>query len=157
MGWKKTIAVGLVALTFGGLYAKNKLEKVKKHFENIKIVPVGLSDLSLKYNNGFPILLFKVDFKFINPQNKPFVLNGLLAKIQRIIIYDGQGKALGVSTPNIGKLSIPANGTATLPNVPFMIDAKLLIKNILDYKNIKLSSFKFEVIISILGTEHKVN
>lgn len=156
MGWKTKVAISLVAITVGAVYAKNQVERLSKHFENVKIIPAGLRDLNLKWNNGFPVLHFKVDFKFINPLPEPFVLNGFLAKLQRIIIYDGQGKALGVSTPNLGRLAIPANGVATLPNVPFMIDAKLLLKNILDYKNIKLESFKFESIISVMGTEHKV-
>lgn len=155
MGWKTKVALGLVALTVGVIYSKNEAERIKTHFDNIKIIPAWLSDLSLKWNNGFPVLHFKVDFKFINPLPEPFIMNGLFATLKRIIIYDGTGKALGVSTPNIGRLAIPANGVATLPKVPFMLDAKLLLKNILDYKNIKLDSFKFESIISILGTEHK--
>lgn len=156
MGWKTIAALALVGATVTALYFKNKVDRITKQFENIKILPVGFRELKLKWNNGFPVLVFKVDFKFINPQPEPFDLNGLIAKLQRIIIYDGKGKALGVSTPNLGKLTIPGNGTTTLPNVPFTVDATQLFKNILDYKNIDLSNFKFEGIISILGTEHKI-
>ena len=156
MGWKTIIAVTLVGASVTALYVKNKVDRITKQFENIQILPTGLRDLKLNWNNGYPTLQFKVDFKFVNPQPEPFDLNGLIAKLQRIIIYDGKGKALGVSTPNIGRLTIPGNGTTTLPNVPFTVDAMQLLKNILDYKNINLASFKFEGIISILGTEHKI-
>lgn len=155
MGWKTIAALTLVGATIGTIYVKNKAERITKQFENIQILPDGLRDLKFKWNNGFPILDFKVDFKFINPQPEPFELNGWIAKLKRIIIYDNQGKALGVSTPNLSQLIVPGNGTKTLSNVPFTVDAKLLLKNVLDYKKVDLSKFKFESIISILGTEHK--
>lgn len=156
MGWKTAIAFTLVGVTMTALIVKNKAKILTRHFENIQILPAGFRGLKLKWNNGYPTLEFKVDFKFINPLPEAFDLNGMIAKLQRIIIYDTQGKPLGVSTPNLSKLSIPANGTATLANVPFTVDATQLLKNILDYKNINLSNFKFEGIISILGTQHKI-
>lgn len=157
MGWKKTVAFGLITLSVSALLVRNKMQKIIKHYESIKILPAGLSDLNVKWNDGKPIISFKVDFKFLNPLSEPFVFNGYLAKLQRIIIYDGTGKALGVSTPNIGKLTIPANGVATLPKVPFILDLQLLAINIINYKSLKLDSFKFESIVSILGAEYKIS
>ncbi|MFC4817626.1 hypothetical protein [Flavobacterium sp. GCM10023249] len=156
MGWKTIAAITLAGASITALYVKNKVDRMTKQFENIQIIPVGFRGLKLKWNNGFPLLEFKVDFKLTNPQPEPFDLNGFIAKLQRIIIYDGKGKPLGVSTPNLDRLTIPGNGTSTLPNVPFTVDATQLLKNIVDYKNINLSNFKFEGIISILGTEHKI-
>lgn len=156
MGWKTAVAFTLVGISVTAIIVKKKAERLTRHFENIKTLPVGFRGLKLNWNNGFPTLEFKVDFKFINPLPEAFDLNGMIVKLQRIIIYHAQGKALGVSTPNLGKLTIPANGAITLSNIPFTVDATQLLKNILDYKNINLSNFKFEGIISILGTEHKI-
>jgi hypothetical protein len=156
MGWKTAAAFTLVGITITAIIVKNKAERLTKHFENIQILPSGFRGLKLNWNNGFPTLEFKVDFKFTNPLPEAFDLNGMIAKLQRIIIYDAQGKPLGVSTPNLSKLTIPANGTTTLSNIPFTVDATQLLKNVIDYKNINLSNFKFEAIISILGTQHKI-
>lgn len=156
MSIKKIIAIGLITASVGFLVIKSKIEKFTKQFDSVKILPISLSDLQFIWNDGKPLLRFKINLEFTNQLAEKVTLNGLIFKLQRIIIYDTYGKAIGVSTPNIGNITIPPHGKYVLPNVPFEVDVKALAINLLNYKNITKDSFKFESIISVLGAEYKI-
>lgn len=156
MGIKKIIAIGLVTATIGAVLIRQKIQKTIKQIGSVGILPVGISDLQFKWNDFKPLVSFKVDLMLTNPLTEAISINGLIAKVQRIVIYDAQGKALGVSTPNIGKINIPANGNYTLPKVPFTLDAQRLAITLINYKSLSKDNFKFETIVSILGAEYKI-
>ncbi len=156
MSIKKTIAIVLVTGTIGYVLVMQKIKTLTKQFDSIKITPIGISNLKLNWNDFEPQLKFNVDLSFKNPLTDPFEVNGVVAKLQRIIIMDANGKALGVATPNVGKIVIPANSSFTLKNVPFIVDLKGSIITSLNYKKLSLDSLKFESIVSILGYEYKI-
>ncbi|WP_394760070.1 hypothetical protein [Flavobacterium sp.] len=156
MSIKKVIAIGLVTGAVGYVLVKQKIDKLTKQFDSIKILPTGLSALKLDWNDFKPQLKFNCDLSFANPLTDSFEINGVVAKLQRIIILDATGKAIGVATPNVGKIVVPANGNYTLRNVPFVLDLQGSIINIVNYKLLTLKNLKFEAIVSILGAEYKI-
>jgi hypothetical protein len=156
MSIKKILAIALVTGAVGYVLVKQKIEKLTKQFDSIKIVPTGLNSIKLNWNDFKPQLNFNVDLSFANPLTDSFEVNGGIAKLQRIIILDTTGKAIGVATPNVGKITVPANGNYTLQNVPFILDLQGAIVNIVNYKLLTLKNLKFEVIVSVLGYEYKI-
>ena len=156
MSIKKIIAIGLVTGSVGYVLVKQKIEKLTKQFDSIKILPAGLNSIKLDWNDFKPQLKFNVDLSFANPLTDSFEVNGVVAKLQRIIILDTTGKAIGVATPNVGKIIVPAGGNYTLRNVPFILDLQGAIVNIVNYKMLTLKSLKFEAIVTILGYEYKI-
>lgn len=156
MSTKRVIAISLIALSAGAILLKNKIDKLTKQFESISIIPAKLSNIKLIWNDSKPLVNFNIDLKFSNPLSEKFQVNGLVAKLQRIIILDKNGFPLGVATPNVGKITIPANGFFIIPNVPFVLDLKNTIINVTNYKLLTLQTLKFEAIISVLGYEYKI-
>ena len=156
MSIKKIIAIGLVTGSIGYVLVKHKIETILKQFDSIKIVPTGLNSIKLNWNDFKPQLKFNCDLSFANPLTESFEINGVVAKLQRIIILDNTGKVLGVATPNVSKIVIPAGENYTLRNVPFVIDLQGTIINIVNYKLLTLKNLKFEAIVSVLGYEYKI-
>ena len=156
MGFKKIIAVGLIATTIVGVMLSQNIKNAIKKLQSVKIVPTSLRDFDAKFNDFKPFVSFKLNILLFNPLNEAIQVNGYIAKLQRIIIKDKKGNVLGVSTPNIGKISIPAKASYTLPNVPFSLDIQTLAINLINYKTITKDSFQFEVIISVAGAEYKL-
>ena len=156
MSIKKIIAIGLVTGAIGYVLVKQKIEKISAQYAKIKIIPTGLNNIKLDWNDFKPQLKFNVNLSFSNPTNEDFEVNGIVAKLQRIIILDTTGKAIGVATPNVGKITVPASGEYTLKNVPFILDLQGTIVNIVNYKLLSLNSLKFQAIVSVLGYEYKI-
>jgi hypothetical protein len=156
MGAKKIIAITLITASILAVIIRQKISKASKQYDSLKIIPTGIQDLQLEWNDFKPLLKFNMKLQLINPLNEAFDINGVVAKLERIIIYDKKGKILGVSSPAIGKITVPANGSFTLPKVPFTLDVQTLAINLINYQSLTKDSFTFEGIISVLGAEYKI-
>jgi len=154
MSVKKNIAIALIVTTIAGIVIKNKFDKFIRQIKSVKVRPTALKNLNLKWNNGRPTVTFTVSFALKNPFNETISIDGLVVKLQRIVLYNQKNNPLFVANPNIKKLKILPFSEHFINNVPFEVDLYLLVGTILDYKNLKMDSFKYELIISVLGTEH---
>ena len=156
MGTKKIIALGLITASVLAVVVKQKINKVNQQFDRLKLMPTGLQNLKVVWNDFKPLVTFTIDLQITNPLKEPFEINGIVAKLQRIIIYDKNGRLLGVSTPNVGNIKIPALGAFTLSKIPFTLDVQTLAINLINYKSLTKDSFIFEGIITVLGAEYKI-
>jgi hypothetical protein len=156
MGAKKIFAIGLITASILAVIFKQKISKASKQYNSLHIIPTGIQDLQLDFNDFKPIIKFNMKLQLYNPLNEAFEINGVVAKLERIIIYDKKGTVLGVSSPNIGKVNVPARGSLILPQVPFALDVQTLAVNLIDYKTINKNSFSFAGIVSVLGAEYQI-
>lgn len=156
MGTKKIIAIGLITASIIAVVVKQKINKINKQFDRLKMMPTALQNIKVDWNDFKPLIKFTMNLQISNPLNEVFEINGVVAKLQRIIIYDKKGRLLGVSTPNIGNITVPARGSFTLSKVPFALDLQTLALNLIDYQTLSKESFVFEGIISVLGAEYKI-
>jgi hypothetical protein len=156
MGAKKIIALGLITASILAVIIKQKIGKATKQYDSLKIIPTGLQNITVDWNDFKPLLKFNMNFKILNPLNEAFEINGVVARLERIIIYDKKGTVLGVTTPNLGKITVPPNRSFTLSKVPFILDVQTLAINLINYKSLTKDSFSFEAIISVLGAEYKI-
>ena len=156
MSIKKILAIGLVAGSLGYILVRQKIATLTKQFESIKIMPTGINSIKFEWNDFKPQLKFNLDITFSNPLTDTFQVNGMVAKLQRLIILDASGKALAVVTPNTGKIVVPANGNYTLKNVPVVLDLQGSIITVSNYKLLTLKNLKTEAIVTILGYEYKI-
>jgi hypothetical protein len=156
MSVKKIIAIGLVTASILAVLFKQKISKVSKQYDSLRIIPTGIQDLQLDFNDFKPLVKFNMKLQLFNPLNEAFELNGVLAKLERVIIYDKKGTVLGVSSPNIGKITVPAKGSITLAKVPFALDVQTLAVNLINYKTLTKDSFTFAGIVSVLGAEYQI-
>jgi hypothetical protein len=156
MSIKKILAIGLVAGSLGYVLVKQKIATLTKQFESIKIMPTGINSIKFEWNDFKPQLKFNLDVTFHNPLTDTFQVNGMVAKLQRLIIIDASGKALAVAIPNTGKIVVPANGSYTLKNVPVILDLQGSIITVANYKLLTLKNLKIEAIVTVLGYEYKI-
>lgn len=155
---KIIIGVGIIG-AIGYFLVKSKITELLAQFDTLKILPAGIKNVSLKWNNGQPYASFFLDLRVENPTAKKFVFDGLLAIVKQIAFYDKKNTLLGIAQTNITMVSINENSFVIVPKVPIKIDLKETALSIIS--SIKGGGFKPEDIsiqstISILGKEYKI-
>jgi hypothetical protein len=156
---KVIIGVGIIGV-LGYFLVKKKIDELVTQFATLKILPAGIKNVSLKWNNGQPYASFFLDLRVENPTNKKFVFDGLLAIVKRIAFYDKKNTLLGIAETNITMVSINEYSFVTIPKVPIKIDLKetaLSIVSSIQAGGFKPEEITIETTISILGTDYKIS
>lgn len=155
---KIIIGIGIIG-AFGYFLVKKKMDELTTHLMELKIIPTGIKNVSLKWNNGLPYVSFFLDLRVENPTSKKFVFDGLLAVIKKISFYDKKQALLGIAETNITMVSINSNSFVLIPKVPIKIDLKETVLNIITSiknKGFKPEEITIETTISILGIQYKI-
>lgn len=156
---KIVIGVGIVAVA-GYFFLEYKVKKIIEQFQFVKIYPVAFKKLDAKWNDGKPFVTFNLDFKLVNPTSENFSAQILAVTLKRILFYDKKNMLLGSANVNVSAVTIKANSSTTIPNVPVQLDLQTTITNILAFvttSNFNSNDIRMEAIVSILGTEHKIS
>lgn len=142
------IIIGALALV-GWRKAKN-LQSV---FDKMKIKPVALSNFDISLSR----LFFKVDISFENPSSEDFSLNGYVVSLKKIDIYYN-GIYIGQATTNLISISVPANSTLIVYDIPVEIPVKSLPYIILQAitNGLSLSSLKINATVNALGKDYLI-
>lgn len=155
---KLVIGAGIIAIA-GYFFLEYKVQKIIERFQFVKIYPVALKKLNFKWNDGEPFIAFNLDIKLTNPTSEVFSAKIVAVKLKRILFYDKKNVLLGTATVNTNAITIPANGSTTLYDIPIQLDLKnaattivLAIQN-----SFNINDIRIETIVSILGTEHKIS
>lgn len=158
MSLKKIAVIGTVAAVVYFLL-KDKAKKLTAQFGLVKIIPVGFKNLNGKWNNGKPNVSFNLDLNFINPTPQHFKADGLIIVLKRLLFYDKNNIFLGQSDINMSSLSIPANSSTIIRNVPVSLDLQTTLINaiaIINNGSFLPANIKTEAVISVLGIEYKL-
>jgi hypothetical protein len=153
------ITVGLVGV-FGYFLLGDKIKKIVEQLQNVKILPVAFKNLNAKWNDGKPYVTFKLDLKVINPTPVNFNANIVAVTLKRILFYDKKNVLFGTSELNINAISIPANSSITLKDIPIALDLKTAISTaltILQNDGLKVDDVRIVAVISVLGIDYKLS
>lgn len=156
---KIVIGAGIVAVA-GYFYLQHKIKKIIEQFGFVKIYPVAFKKLDAKWNDGKPFVTFNLDFKLVNPTSENFSAQVMAVTLKRILFYDKKNVLLGSADVNLNAITIKANSSIVIPNVPIKLDLQSTILNILSVINtttFNSNDIRIEAIVSILGTEHKIS
>lgn len=156
---KIVIGAGILALA-GYFYLEQRVKKIIEQFEFVKIYPVAFKKLDAKWNDGKPFVTFNLDLKLVNPTAQNFSAQITAVTLKRILFYDKKNMLLGSTNVNVKAINIAANSSTIIPNVPVQLDLQTAITNVLgalNVSNFNSSDIRIEVIVSILGTEHKIS
>ena len=156
---KIVIGAGIVAVA-GYFYLQHKIKKIIEQFGFVKIYPVAFKKLDAKWNDGKPFVTFNLDFKLVNPTSENFSAQVMAVTLKRILFYDKKNVLLGSADVNLNAITIKANSSIIIPNVPIKLDLQSTILNILSVINtttFNSNDIRIEAIVSILGTEHKIS
>ncbi|SHM71593.1 hypothetical protein [Flavobacterium chilense] len=156
---KIVVGAGIVAVV-GYYFLEYKVKKIMEQFEFVKIYPVAFKKLDAKWNDGKPFVTFNLDFKLVNPTSENFSAQILAVTLKRILFYDKKNMLLGSANINVSAVTIKANSSTIIANVPIQLDLQTTITNILSFvntSNFNSNDIRMEAIVSILGTEHKIS
>ena len=156
---KIVIGTGIVAIA-GYFFLQHRVKKIIEQFQYVRIYPVAFKKLDAKWNDARPYITFNLDLKLTNPTSENFSAKITAVKLKRILFYDKKNMLLGSANVNVDAITIAANSSIVIPNVPVQMDLQTTIVNVLAAmatSNFKSSDIRIEAIVSVLGAEHKIN
>lgn len=156
---KIVIGAGILAVA-GYFYLEQRVKKIIEQFQFVRIYPVAFKKLDAKWNDGKPFVTFNLDLKLVNPTAQNFSAKITAVTLKRILFYDKKNMLLGTANVNVKAINITANSSTIIPNVPVQMDLQTAITNVLgalNVSNFNSNDIRIEVIVSILGTEHKIS
>ncbi|WP_268847887.1 hypothetical protein [Flavobacterium aestivum] len=152
------ITVGIVG-AFSYFLLGDKIKKIVEQLQNVKVLPVAFKNLNAKWNDGMPYVTFKLDLKVINPTPVNFNANIVAVTLKRILFYDKKNVLFGSSELNINAITIPANSSITLKDIPIALDLKTAINtalSIIQNDGLKVDDVRIVAVISVLGIDYKL-
>jgi hypothetical protein len=123
-------------------------------------VPVAFKSLNAKWNDGVPYVTFKLDLKMVNPTPLNFNASIVAVKLKRILFYDKNNILFGSSEMDINAISIPANSSITIKDIPVAFDLKTALTTAMEMilgKGFNTNDIRTEVVIEILGIDYKLS
>jgi hypothetical protein len=89
--------------------------------------------LNTSFENNIPKVIVTANLSIFvdNPTDTPFDVNGFgMATLKEVAIKDGLGKTIAIAKVDIPQLSIPAQGTIQIDNIPIAADGLNALQNI---------------------------
>lgn len=148
---KNTLIVSGLLLGAVALFAYEKIERLKRVFENLIIRPKNFRELKVSLTN----ISFVVDLLITNPTNENFDVSGYVATLRRVNFFYN-GNYVGTAKPQISEIDIPAKNQLQLNNIPVVLPAKAILQNIMEITAFDLNKLSVEAVVSIAGTEYYI-
>jgi hypothetical protein len=162
---KQVLGIGLI---IGGLFwwAKEQSEKISQNFsqtvQKLNYRIVALRNVNwvggINFWSNEPKLTFDFDLEVSNPTAHNWNVSGAgLVKLVKLEFLDLNNNLLGVATPNLEAVNLPAKGKALFKNIKAEIPAKKLPNILSNLQNFDLSQIKFRPTLNIAGTNYTLN
>ena len=154
---KKYIVIGGLALAGYQLFkaGSNKLGSIQNVAKNLIVKIASISTPNI-VDGG---VTFNTNLSISNPTSEPLNLDGnSIVTISKIDFYTASGDFLGESFPNITGISIPANSTIQIKNVPTFVRVVNFGNLLTNAINIYLDPKQLKIVstISAFGQKFKV-
>jgi|GEM_PF-1654848 len=148
---KKILITGGVIIVGLALMGWSKAKNLTKVFAKMDIFPSGIKNIDLNWKR----LFFKMDITFTNGSNEDLSLNGYVVTLKRLDIYYG-GKYVASAYPYLTSISIPANNSLIVHDIPVEIPLTALPNILLQITDFNLSLLKVNATIDVLGKEYLI-
>lgn len=108
------------AVAFGGslFFGTKKYRNYSEVLEKMEFNLKGVKGLKLQGSS----ISFNVDVEIANPTNISVDVPGNRLTVKTLHFFTPSGKKIGVSHPNISEISLPANGSRIITNIPTVVD-----------------------------------
>ncbi|WP_417885346.1 hypothetical protein [Zunongwangia sp.] len=127
MAFKNLLTIGGIALAASWYFGKDKIKNLAQSVQGIDFNLKSLHNLNFDGNGGATL---KADVEIVNPSPIDLSIPGNLINIKQIDFFTKSGKRLGTAYTNLNNITIPANGTKTLQNIPVQIAISQAFSNI---------------------------
>jgi hypothetical protein len=118
------LILGAAAIAAGGFiyFGKGKYDKYNTVLTNLQFKIKSIKKLNMVQE----ILVFDADIEVLNPSNVAIDIPGNQILLKNIHFYSISGTYLGVATPNIADIQMPANGSRLITNIPVKVSLKTI-------------------------------
>jgi hypothetical protein len=116
------LILGAAAAAVGGFiyFGKGKYDNYNTVLANLQFKIKDIKKLDLV--NG--LIVFDSDIEILNPSNIAIDVPGNQILLKKIHFFSNSGAYLGVATPNISNIKMPANGSRLITNIPVKVSLK---------------------------------
>jgi len=121
---KTVLSLGALAATGIAVFSKDKYGKYKNVINNLQFKIEKIKRVS--FQNG---VTFDVDIKVSNPTSTAIDIPGEQLVIRTIHFFAKNGNKLGIATPNISNIQLPANGERLITNIPVQLSLSQIGEN----------------------------
>ena len=155
MNVKTILLVSAAAIGSGIVFGKNKVNRYKEVLEKMEVNPKGVRNFKLQGSS----LAFDIDVELVNPTGIPVDIPGNLITVKNLHFFTATGKKLGTATPNVAQISLPANGSRLITNIPAVFDLRAIGASFTEAVQIALNPDAMLVATDIqaFGTSFTVN
>lgn len=152
MKTKNILIVAGAAVAAATWWGYNKIQKLKAVFEQMTVLPSGISGINI----SLAAIRFRLNFTINNPTAEDFsVTTGKMAAIKRIIVYR-KGKLLGVAQVDIDNIEIPAYSAIEIKDIELQVAVSSLLDNIMTIQGISLDEITIACVVSVIGKEFTI-
>ncbi|MBK5192981.1 MAG: hypothetical protein JJE07_07175 [Flavobacteriaceae bacterium] len=118
------LLLGAAAIAAGGFiyFGKDKYDKYNSVLTNLQFKIKSVKKVNMV--NG--IVVFDADIEVQNPTNMAIDVPGNQILLKNIHFYSKSGAYLGIATPNIADIQLPANGSRLITNIPVKVSLKTI-------------------------------
>jgi len=118
------LILGAAAVAVGGFvyFGKGKYDKYNSVLANLQFKIKGIKKLNMVQG----IVVFDADIEVVNPSNIAIDVPGNQILLKNIHFYSNSGAYLGVATPNIADIQMPANGSRLITNIPVKVSLQTI-------------------------------
>ena len=118
MNTKAILLATAVAVGSSMYFGKKKIGGYMAVLEQMDFNIKGVKNLKLQGSH----LAFDIDIELVNPTNIAVQIPGDRITVRNLHFFTATGKRLGYATPNIADISMPANGSRIITNIPAVFD-----------------------------------
>jgi len=155
MNIKTLLSLGALAATGAIYFGKDKYDEYSGVIENLKFNLKNVHNLGFSGGN----VTLKADVELINPTATAVTIPGKRITVKNLHFYSLSGKKLGVASPNISDISLPANGSREITNVPVVLDLSSITGNFGEVMEIvsNTNNLKIQAEIEAFGKSFTLN
>ncbi len=155
IGIKTLLAVAGVAVGGGLLLGKNKFDEYRNVLNQMKFKIKSVKGIKLISGN----VVFDVDMELTNPTDVAITVPGKKLVVKNLHFFTPSGKKLGVASPNISDIDMPANGSRIITNVPATISLDAVGSSFSEVLSVVLDPTKLKVTADLeaFGRSFSVN
>lgn len=155
MNVKTILLVSAAAIGSSYLFGKSKVNRYMEVLDKMEVNTKGVRNFKLQGS----FLFFNIDVELVNPTNIAVDIPGNLITVKNLHFFTATGKKLGVATPNVSQISLPANGSRMITNIPAAFDLMAIGSSFSEAVEIALNPDAMLVATDIqaFGTSFTVN
>lgn len=117
MNIKTILGVAAVAVAGSAFFGKEKISDLTSLKDQLQFKILNLKNI--KFSNGQ--VIFDVDIKIVNPTSIAIDIPGKSLLLKTLHFFSPSGQKLAVSNANVSDITLPANGSRTITDVPTVV------------------------------------